>query len=222
MINCSQKTLKNVKINTAVIQLNRKKVTVIQLVDEQGFPYSWLTIAKGLLENLLFRYLWNQTLAEMPFDFQCKPVPIHPEFAKNYPFFVVLVPSSFPASNASAYRQYLNQLSIEELITTFPNLSGDALLLIPKDTGNYGHIVSFCRNADDKLIQTLWKEVGKLTYQAIINEEVMWCNTHGHGVPWMHIRFDKTLKYAVFPPYGIIDETSQKQWYETIYLKVFK
>ncbi len=50
----------------------------------------------------------------------------------------------------------------------------------------------------------------------------MWCNTHGHGVPWMHIRLDQTLKYPAFPPYGTIDETSQKQWYETIYLKVFK
>ncbi|MDJ0662255.1 MAG: hypothetical protein QNJ42_22615 [Crocosphaera sp.] len=49
----------------------------------------------------------------------------------------------------------------------------------------------------------------------------MWCNTHGHGVPWMHIRFDQTLKYAAFPPYGHINKISQTQWYENIYLKAF-
>ncbi len=221
MINCSNRNLNNVQINTAIIHLNGKAVTVIQLVDKQGIPYSWLTIAEGLVKDSLFRELWNQILAEIPFDFQWKPVPIHPKFAKTYPFFAVLVPSQFPSSNPSAYRKYLNQLSHEELITTFPNLSGDALLLIPKDTGDYGHIADFCRNADNKLIQTLWKEVGKLTYQAIIDEQIMWCNTHGHGVPWMHIRLDQTLKYAAFPPYGTIDETSQKQWYETIYLRIF-
>ncbi|MGK7945696.1 MAG: hypothetical protein AB4058_14630, partial [Microcystaceae cyanobacterium] len=187
----------------------------------QGIPYSWFSIAQKLSENRSFRILWNKTLAEISFDFQWKPVPIHPLFAKSYPFFTVLVPSSFPPSNPSAYRQYLNQLSQLELITTFHNLSRDALLLIPKDTGDYGHIASFCRQAEPDLIQTLWQEVGKLTLKAIIKQDIVWCNTHGHGVPWMHIRFDKTLKYAVFPPDGKITQITQNQWYHDIYLKAF-
>ncbi len=40
MINCSNRNLNNVQINTAIIHLNGKAVTVIQLVDEQGFPSS--------------------------------------------------------------------------------------------------------------------------------------------------------------------------------------
>ncbi len=66
----------------------------------------------------IFRAFWNKTLAKIPFDFQWKPIPIHPEFAQTYPFFTVLVPSSFPPSNPLAYRKYLNKLSNEELITT--------------------------------------------------------------------------------------------------------
>ena len=62
----------------------------------------------------------------------------------------------------------------------------------------------------------------RFSQESVNNEQIVWCNTHGHGVPWMHIRFDKTLKYAAFPPYGTINKTSQNQWYERIYLKVFE
>ncbi|WP_445228438.1 DUF6940 family protein [Cyanothece sp. BG0011] len=46
--------------------------------------------------------------------------------------------------------------------------------------------------------------------------------TPGHGVSWMHIRFDEFLKYAAFPPYGNMNQMSLNQWYETIYILMMK
>lgn len=44
-----------------------------------------------------------------------------------------------------------------------------------------------------------------------------WCNTHGHGVPWLHVRFDETQKYAAFAPRGAITAASQSEWYERFF-----
>jgi hypothetical protein len=48
-------------------------------------------------------------------------------------------------------------------------------------------------------------------------KQSVWCNTYSHGVPWMHLCFDRTFKYTAFPPSGRIDAASQNFWYENIY-----
>ncbi len=144
-------------------------------------------------------------------------MPIHPTSATTKPFFAVVVPSSFSPANSSAYREHLQRLRTNDLIADFANLSGDARLIIPKATGAYGHMAAFCREALGDLPQALWTRVGEIAVEAIQQEDSVWCNTHGHGVPWMHVRFDRTLKYTAFPPSGAIDATSQAFWYRQIY-----
>lgn len=206
------------------LQLGRTPVVVIRFIDSnqvEPTPLTWVDIARYLTTSEAFRSLWNQTWANMPTDFMWKPVPIHPNFATTHPFFTVVVPSSFPRANSSAYRTYLNRLSPDERVAVFPNLSGEAQLVVPEDTGDYGHIRAFCQLAPDPLWHSFWQRTGLITQESIDNQETVWCNTHGHGVPWMHVRFDQTHKYAAFPPYGAINEQSQQQWYQSIYCSVF-
>ena len=193
---------------------------VVRFHQPDGQVFSWTDLAQGLVASAAVRSHWNQTWADIPTDFMWKPVPIHPEFIHS-PFFAVAVPSSFPSADATAFREHLQQLTADNAIAIFPNLSGEAQLVVPPTTGDYGHIRAFCRNASPALANRLWTEVGRIANQTIKQGAIAWCNTHGHGVPWMHVRFDRNHKYAAFPPYGAITVTSQQRWYNDIYAQVY-
>jgi hypothetical protein len=198
------------------LTLAGRDTVVIRFVDCDRLPFTWSAIAQGLCQEQAFRETWNQTWADVPFDFQWKPVPIHSTSATTQPFFAVLVPASFRKADPSAYQEYLQKLD-DKLVADFTNLSGDAHLIIPRATGDYGHIAAFCRLASQDLIHAFWTRVGEITTSAIDKTDSIWCNTHGHGVPWMHIRCDRHLKYTAFPPSGTIDDASQALWYQSIY-----
>lgn len=203
------------------LKIAKRDTIVVRFVDRNRLPFTWFAIAQGLCQSEAFRNTWNQTWADIPFDFQWKPVPIHSTWATTQPFFAVLVPSFFGEADPSAYQEHLEKLDDKDLVADFTNLSGDAHLIIPQAKGDYGHIGAFCRLASQDLIHALWTRVGEITTSAISQEHSIWCNTHGHGVPWMHIRCDRTLKYIAFPPSGAIDDASQALWYQSIYAIVY-
>lgn len=214
---CSDGNINQATAHQIPLRIGQRDLVVIRFVDGNQQPFSWSAIAMGLSTQADFRQLWNQTWADIPFDFLWQPVPIHPGFATTYPFFAVLIPSSFGRANPEAYQDYLQKLKPHELVTTFSNLSGDALLVIPKATGNYGHIAAFCRLASVDLQQALWKKVGEIAQNAIEKGDSIWCNTHGHGVSWMHVRFDQSLKYFTLFSTKTITEKTQTLWYNNLY-----
>ena len=155
-------------------------------------------------------------MAATPFDFMWKPVPIHPATV-DAPFFSIRYPSVFRTTNARAFDDQIMHLTADEPVAVFPNLSGRSLLVVPREEGDFGHIASFCRRARPQLADAFWCHVGTLAAQIIDAGQVSWCNTHGHGVPWLHVRFDPTLKYAAFKPRGRIDMESQNEWFKQYY-----
>ncbi|MEL7511691.1 MAG: hypothetical protein AAGM27_06000 [Cyanobacteria bacterium J06554_3] len=203
------------KIITA--EIADRQAAFVTFHDGQGQPLSWAQIAIALISNPAFRNRWHQTWAELPFDFEWKPVPIHPYTAETHPFFAIAFPAKFRPADPTDFQNYLQGLKATALTAYFPNFSGDAHLLIPRATGEYGHIAAFCRTAPETARQALWQRVGELCRDAIAHKKAVWCNTHGHGVPWLHIRFDQKLKYAAFPPRGSISPNSQAIWYQQIY-----
>ncbi|MGL5082384.1 MAG: DUF6940 family protein [Microcoleaceae cyanobacterium] len=211
---CPDASLLHVIPDQAPLTFAGQNVLMVRFLDPQGNPLTWPAIAQGLCQVPEFRELWNQTWADPVFDFQWKPVPIHPTTVDTLPFFAVLVPSAFEPADPAEFQPYLQQLGSEELVAAFPNLAGDALLVSPKVVGNYGHIAEFCQTAPQALRHTLWAQVGEIVAQAIQQQQILWCNTHGHGVPWLHIRFDSTLKYPAFPPHSEINEMTQALWYQ--------
>ena len=211
----------DLQVDRQPIKLRASQLFVIRFRHPRHDVLTWPHITTLLVQSPPFRLLWNQTWADLPTDFMWKPVPIHPAFAMNHPFFVAIAPSSFRSANSSAYRSHLNRLHSDQRVAIFPNLSGDAQLVVPEATGAYGHIRAFCQLAPQPLWDDFWQSIGMLAQEAIENQSSIWCNTHGHGVPWMHVRFDPTHKYAAFPPYGPITEHSQQQWYNSIYCSAF-
>ena len=213
MFQISQQLPDEAIVRQAVVEVAHKKAHLVSFVDARGELFCWEQIARGLCESDDFCSLWNQTWAELPFDFEWKPVPIHPYTAQTHPFFAIAFPAEFRPANPHDFDRYLNALGPEEFVATFENFSGDARLLAPRKVDEFGHIAAFCRTASGEMRRSLWGRVGELCLDAIAQETPVWCNTHGHGVPWLHVRFDSRLKYSAFPPRGNITANSQAIWY---------
>ena len=220
MFPISQRDNENAIARTVQTEIADRTAALVTFVDSQSMPLSWTQVSQRLMKDAGFLERWNITWANLPFDFERKPVPIHPYPAETHPFFAIAFPATFRPADPTDFSAHLDPLSADDLTTTFSNFSGDAQLLVPQKKGRYGHIAAFCRTAPPAARRALWQRVGELCTEAIDQKRAVWCNTHGHGVPWLHIRFDKKLKYASFPPRGSISPNSQAIWYQQIYRPV--
>ena len=90
-----------------------------------------------------------------------------------------------------------------EDVIVFPNLGGDAVLVVPCPQGpdeNYPHLAAFLRGADKQQVRALWR----VTAQEMLRRagtRPTWLSTAGGGVAWLHIRLDSRPKYYSHAPY---------------------
>jgi len=94
-----------------------------------------------------------------------------------------------------SFRDYLFQ---EAAVTDFMNLGKDARLVIPTkktDKEIYNHFGKFLRFAAEEQIIAVFKSVGKTILEEIETQKLIWLNTEGTGVIWLHIRMDTKPKY---------------------------
>jgi len=157
-------------------------------------------------DNNAFNSFFSSLLAEAPFSAYFWETP--PIFDSNLhqAFEFVLVDSPQLARvqpDSSPFRQYFQSAAVGEEIITFPNLSQDAVLVVPCPTGEmsaYPHLASFVREASPFQQHLLWRRLGQVLEQNI-NHKPLWISTSGLGVYWLHIRLDSYPKYYTFNPY---------------------
>ena len=92
-------------------------------------------------------------------------------------------------------------------VITFPNLGGDALLIVPTQRGStdmYPHLATFLRKAPSDQIRSLWK-VAADAVQANLSRTPRWLSTAGLGVSWLHLRLDTRPKYYNYLAYKTAD-----------------
>lgn len=90
-------------------------------------------------------------------------------------------------------------------VITFPNLGGDALLIVPTQLGSieaYPHLATFLRAAPVDQIRSLWQVAAKAVIEKLSNTPT-WLSTAGLGVSWLHLRLDNRPKYYNYSPYKI-------------------
>jgi hypothetical protein len=79
-------------------------------------------------------------------------------------------------------------------VASFWNLSGDALLVVPRDEGvPYPHLAAFARTAPADVADLFWARVGEEALRW--DRGPVWVSTHGLGVAWLHVRLDVRPKY---------------------------
>jgi len=88
-------------------------------------------------------------------------------------------------------------------VVTFPNLGGDALLVVPEpaaDSGAYPHLAAFLRHGPREQTRALWRTTTRAV-AGRLGEAPLWLSTSGTGVAWLHVRLDRRPKYYQFAPY---------------------
>lgn len=91
----------------------------------------------------------------------------------------------------------------DAVIAVFPNLGGDALLLAPcprHGSPGAAHLAAFLRAAPVAHARALWRSAAQALGR-VLGREPVWLSTSGLGVPWPHLRLDRTPKYYQHAPY---------------------
>ncbi|MGH2414757.1 MAG: DUF6940 family protein [Microcystaceae cyanobacterium] len=155
-----------------------------------------------------FRSFFSSLLASAPFSAYFWETPPVTLSTAHRAFEFVLVDSPQLANVASeprSFRQYFESAPHGEEVIAFPNLSKDALLVVPCPTEKisiYAHLASFVREAPQSQKHALWQTVGRVLAQRL-NEHSTWVSTSGLGVYWLHVRLDSYPKYYSYNPYKV-------------------
>ncbi len=153
--------------------------------------------------NPAFRQFFTQTLQNSrykAFFWEVKPITSK---SLEEAFEFVLVNSSMLPTIKASPRAFQTHFQPGESVVSFPNLSGDAHLIVPTaiaDPSLYGHLASFLRNAPTSQIDRFWQVVAT-EYRRLIGEQPRWLSTAGLGVPWLHVRVDTRPKYYRYQGY---------------------
>ena len=139
--------------------------------------------------------------------FETPGVSPHNAHLKQFRFCLINAPrlAEFATSQASssAFQEHLDACADPDACQ-FPNLGGDALLVVPQqhaDTGDvttYSHLAAFLRRAPSEQIAAVWKKVASTWLDVLAKRDSrspVWLSTEGSGVPWLHFRFDDRPKY---------------------------
>lgn len=103
---------------------------------------------------------------------------------------------------------FAEHFATQARVVDFPNLSGDAHLVVPTpppsghDLACHAHLAAFARGAAPAARTALWRAVGRVTL-ARIGQQPRWLSTAGDGVPWLHVRLDSRPKYYRYRPYTV-------------------
>jgi hypothetical protein len=174
------------------------------VVELDAKPATFADVLQGWQHDAAFRSMFNALLANAPFSafrWETPPVTLT---TLTRPFESVLLDSPRLARrpDPEAFAEHFSG-SPEAGVVAFPNLSGDAILIVPylnTTPSAYGHLASFVREAPEAQRHALWQLVGEAMARRV-GAKPVWLNTAGGGVSWLHVRLDDQPKYYGFGPY---------------------
>jgi hypothetical protein len=103
----------------------------------------------------------------------------------------------------TAYKEHIEKAKNKNekaVATSFPNLSGDSLLIVPlssktKQPCQYTTIKDFIDNAPPSDQKGFWKFASREIKKRLKKRDHIYVSTHGKGIPYFHLRLDDTPKY---------------------------
>lgn len=173
-------------------------------VELDAKPAPFADVLSGWQSEAMFRSMFNDWLAHSPFSaFRWETPPVT-SATLSRPFEFVLLDSPRLARHPDpeAFAEHFHG-SPETTVIEFPNLGGDAILIVPcleTVPSAYGHLAAFVREAPEPQRHALWRLVGEAMARRVSPKPV-WLSTAGAGVSWLHVRLDDRPKYYGFGPY---------------------
>lgn len=120
---------------------------------------------------------------------------------QNMAEFAFVTTSNFDKANSSSFSEYLKGKKDGEIVM-FKNPSGDTDLITinSSNTNNqtFCHIMEFMTNATYENKHNLLKKIGEEMIKHTNGKNAknpIYLSTHGHGVPWLHVRICNKPKY---------------------------
>lgn len=170
-------------------------------------PLTWQAVLSGWQHDSELRSLTTTLLAQVPYPAYFWEMPPLTPVSQHQPWECVVVNAPTLATVTATPKPFAAQLGRSgDTICQFPNLGGDALLVVPAQAGPisaYPHLAAFVRNAPESQIDALWQVLGYAIEQRLetASEMPLWVSTSGLGVYWLHVRLDTAPKYYTYAPY---------------------
>jgi len=173
-------------------------------IDLDGKLASFADILQAWQSDAGFRAIYSDALAGSPFSaFRWELPPVTSStLSRSFEFVLLDSPSLTRTPDPEAFAEYFNH-SNESSILEFPNLGGDAILIVPRANtvpSAYVHLAAFVREAPEPQRHALWQQVGSAMSRRV-GAKPVWLSTAGGGVAWLHVRLDDRPKYYGFEPY---------------------
>lgn len=183
-------------------RLENGRVTKYKIFDNNT-QLTFLNVLEKWASSERFRNFYNKILADSVYEGFFWETPPQTRSSINQPFEFVLVKSSRLPQIKADQRPFSEHFNTNEAIISFPNLGGDAQLVVPTPQTSdnaYPHFAAFIRNASEEQKHQLWITVSN-QYLRLLNDAPRWLSTAGLGVYWLHLRIDSRPKYYNFLPY---------------------
>lgn len=186
-------------------EVESDRVTRYRLSDNRA-PITYATVLNLWQSDSQFRDFLTTLLADSPFSAYRWETPAITRLTVDRPFEFVLINSPGfcdRQTDAKTYAQYFTDDDTVSGVIAFPNLRGDATLIVPSprapDTA-YGHLAAFIRSAPKSQVDAIWRIIG-MQIQSMLSDKPIWVSTAGGGVAWLHVRLDSRPKYYGHAPY---------------------
>ncbi len=168
---------------------------------------TWAEVADGWAEDAQLRDVFSDALRRAPLDAFFWETSAVSRATRDQPFRSVLVHAPVLAGVPPDTRSFAGKLAGARApeVCTFPNLGGDARLVVPApadDPASHVHLASFLRRASGAQIHGLWETVGDAVARWWARSPApVWVSTSGTGVSWLHVRLDSRPKYITYEPF---------------------
>jgi hypothetical protein len=167
-------------------------------------PVSCNSVIELWRESQEFRIWYTTALAAEPFScFRWETSALTRATAdRPFEYVVVNAPGIDMPADSDPFESYF--ASAKGSVVTFPNLGGDALLVVPTpqtDHSAYSHLATFLRGAPEAQIDAFWAAVGEAMAQRL-GDRPVWLSTAGGGVAWLHVRLDNRPKYYAYQAFA--------------------
>lgn len=152
-----------------------------------------------------FAHWYSELVASREFDaFVWELPPLTTETIGRGAEFVVKdsVALSQRRSDLTPFQSHFSAKPSSDVIE-FPNLGGDAILIVPTPIGSvdsYPHLAAFLRTAQRSQVISLWQVAARALLKNL-GPAPRWLSTAGLGVSWLHLRLDTRPKYYSYSPY---------------------
>jgi len=190
------------------ITVNLTVKTLLLQLQKNGQPLSFAQVVKYWSDHESFREFYTSTLLKHGGTGCFWEHPRLNKSTADQAYECVITQTDAFSKRVANFRPFSRAVSPGQRISTFPNLSGEALLVVPNPSDeisfNGRDLISFLQTAPDDLVHDLWKAIGKETASAIENgTPFQYLSTHGLGVLWLHIRLEQGPKYYHHRPYRL-------------------